>query len=196
MLKNKIFCTLLMFFLLAVLSNCKNNQKPYTPPGSPIAKDSTLTNKPSSRSGKIGEAVSQESVSQAASPEGIEGTYVVINKYENAEKCMMKITIEKTSDQYRYTFQSESRTLKGKLSLEADKSGNGYFITLEGIEWSEYEGALDDEGEPKEKDLALPVGIQGAIQENAITIQNYGNSMNYYQQLADCGDKYIVLQKQ
>lgn len=185
-----------MFFLLAVLSNCKNNQKPYIPSGSSMAKDSTLTNKTSSRSGKIGEAVSQESVSQAASPEGIEGTYVVINKYENAEKCMMKITIEKASDQYRYTFQSESRTLKGKLSLEADKIGNGYFITLEGIEWSEYEGALDDEGEPKEKDLALPVGIQGAIQENAITIQNYGNSMNYYQQLADCGDKYIVLQKQ
>ena len=185
-----------MFLLLAVLSNCKNNHKPHNPPGSSMVKDSTLTNKPSSRSGKIGEAVPQESVSQAASPEGIEGTYMVINNAENAEKCMMKITIEKTSDQYRYTFQSESRTLKGKLSLEADKSGDGYYITLEGIEWSEYEGALDDEGEPKEKDLALPVGIQGAIQENAITIQNYGNSMNYYQQLADCGDKYIVLQKQ
>jgi hypothetical protein len=41
----------------------------------------------------------------------------------------------------------------------------------------------------------LPIGIDGLFSEKEITIQNYGNAMNYYVKLDDCGEKYIHFNK-
>jgi hypothetical protein len=129
----------------------------------------------------------------------IEGVYVVFNEPDEAEKCAITITIQKAGEEYNYKFKTESRSLVGKVSLELNEDKDGYYITFEGIEWSEYEGELvmDKDGDYHAKEeLELPVGINGLIQENQITIQNYGNSMNSYTQLGECGKKYIILKKQ
>ena len=133
---------------------------------------------------------------QSGNSDKIEGTYTVINDPNEVEKCTLTITIKKGAKGYVYDFKSDSRSLTGKVSLEENEDKNGHYITFEGIEWSEYEGELDEDGEPKSKEpLELPVGLNGVLEQNQITFQNYGNSMNYYVQLADCGKKYIVLEK-
>jgi hypothetical protein len=128
----------------------------------------------------------------------IEGVYEVVNEPNEVEKCAITITIEKVGPQYIYKFKSDSRSLEGKVSLKVNEEKDGFYITFEGIQWSEYEGELvmgeDGDYYPKE-DLENPVGINGLIKENQIMIQNYGNSMNYYVQLSDCGKKYIFLKK-
>lgn len=191
MVKNRISFILILCGLILQLSNCKNDNKKQ-----PVVTNNSSKIQISSKSGRSNDTFSKDSTTQSRFSEEIEGTYNVVSNADDAEKCQIKITIKKVSEQYRYIFTSESRTLEGKLSLEGDKNNEGYYITLEGIEWSEYEGELDDNGEAKSKeDLKLPVGIHGVIKGNEITIQNYGNSMNYYVQLADCGEKYIILKK-
>lgn len=56
-------------------------------------------------------------------------------------------------------------------------------------------GGIDLEVETTEDDLSLPQDIVGVLYENEITIQNYGNAMNYYVQLGACDVKYIHLIK-
>ncbi|MFV0470407.1 MAG: hypothetical protein ACK5L7_00005, partial [Paludibacteraceae bacterium] len=72
---------------------------------------------------------------------------------------------------------------------------DGYYLTLKNIEWSENEGALDEEGEQVDDSVELPKEIQGVLYKNEITIQNTGNSMNYYVKIAECDQKYIHLIK-
>jgi hypothetical protein len=195
MMAYKTSCVLLLFSSMVLLSNCKGNHNSDKTLSAPIIVDTGAKTEPSSVSDQDAKAAAKETGASEGSLSGIEGTYVVINEKEESEKCMMTITIEKAHKGYNYRFKTDSRSLNGKLTVEADKIEHGYNITLEGIEWSEYEGELDEEGEPKQE-LELPVGISGVIQENQIIIQNYGNSMNYYVKLPDCGKKYIVLQKQ
>jgi hypothetical protein len=197
MLANKTPCIVLMSFVLFLFSNCQNANNADKTTATPLTRDSIFKHKASLPSESDQQDVFQDTGKQAKSAKQIEGTYVVINEPGESDKCTMTIVIEKTSGGYTYKFNTESRSLSGKLSVEATEGKDGYYITLEGIEWSEYEGALDDQGEAESKEpLALPVGINGVIQDNEITIQNTGNSMNYYVKLEDCGEKYIRLQKQ
>ncbi|MEJ7559271.1 MAG: hypothetical protein WKF66_13255 [Pedobacter sp.] len=124
---------------------------------------------------------------------------MAVNEPDELAKCSITITIFKVGQRYNYRFKSDSRVLEGKVSLEANENKDGFYITLEGIEWSEYEGELviDEDGSSSSKEeLKIPVGIQGLIKANEIFIQNYGNSMNSYVQLGECGKKYIVLKRQ
>ena len=190
MLTSKRSLVNLSFSLTIVLFSCTNNNRPVVPG---VVKDTVVK----SDSGQNTKPIPQQASPLSGAKDEISGTYVIVNEPVEADKCSMTITISKDTKGYSYTFTSDSRSLKGKLSVEANDEKNGHYITLEGIEWSEYEGPLDDEGEPTSKEpLDLPVGIGALLQNDTISLQNYGNSMNYYLQLADCGKKYIVLKKQ
>ncbi len=123
----------------------------------------------------------------------IEGLYLIENDSSEIEKCKLEVLITKKNENYFYKLISEERNVTGEISLKLNEQNDGYYITLEGIKWSENEGNIDDESE--KNSLDLPIGIQGSLYENEISIQNYGNSMNYYVQLYDCGKKYIHLIK-
>lgn len=128
-------------------------------------------------------------------PKNIQGTYVVDNEDEYSEKCKLAVKIIQKNGDYYYDFKSQLRHLTGKVNFSRHIDSDGIYITLEGIEWAEYGGALNREGESVNENLALPVGIEGLFYENNIDIQNYGNSMNYYTKLIDCGKKFIHLKK-
>ena len=195
MIVNRTPCFILMLFVILLLSNCNNNT--HNTAMSSLTGDS-VSKSDSSLTSNASQTRTVLAAGNHADPaQEIEGTYVVINEPDAADQCNMTITIEQVGKSYMYKFLSDTRALSGKLSVVANQEKDGYNITFEGIEWSECEGALDDNGEPKaEEALPLPVGITGVIKDKQITIQNYGNSMNYYVQLEDCSNKYILLQKQ
>ena len=120
----------------------------------------------------------------------IEGTYVT---EDDDSTCKMKLTLSYKADQLVYKLTTNTRTLTDKAEIELNEHKDGYYLTLKNIEWSENEGALNDEGEPTNPDITLPTEIQGALEKNQITIQNAGNSMNYYIQIGECDLKYIHL---
>ncbi|WP_244248529.1 hypothetical protein [Flavobacterium foetidum] len=70
---------------------------------------------------------------------------------------------------------------------------------LEGIQWDEYEGDISNEEEndtiSQTKEIEIPVGIGASYVRDTLTIQNYGNSMNSYMKISECGLKYIQLIK-
>ncbi|MCR4033146.1 MULTISPECIES: hypothetical protein [Flavobacterium] len=164
---NKIVIILFSFFL--ILSSC--NQKPATIPVTESSKTDTLS-------------------IVANSKDEIEGTY-------KAADCDLSIIISKIKNDYQYVFKTNLRTLKGKATYSKSSSCENY-ITLEGIQWDEYEGDISNEDEndsiPK-KELEIPVGIDALYIKDTLTIQNYGNAMNYYTKISECGLKYIQLIK-
>ncbi|MFD1602047.1 hypothetical protein ACFSJW_24040 [Flavobacterium artemisiae] len=124
----------------------------------------------------------------------IEGTYTT-------KECGISLIISKTKTDYKYVLKTKLRTLKGKAVLSKNNSGEKY-ISLEGIKWDEYEGDISNEDESDstadsqtKKDLEIPVGIDALYLKDTLTIQNYGNSMNYYTKISECGLKYIQLVK-
>ncbi|WP_316799612.1 hypothetical protein [Pedobacter frigidisoli] len=190
MLTSKRSLIILFSSLTIILFSCTDNNPPAVSGG---IKDSLIK----SDSVQYAKHIPKQISPSSGPADEIAGTYNIVNEPVETDKCSMTITISKDAKGYTYSFTSDSRSLKGKLSVETTAENNGYYITLEGIEWSEYEGELDDEGEPKAKEgLDLPVGVDALLQDHSITLQNYGNSMNYYVKLADCSKKYIVLKKQ
>lgn len=135
-------------------------------------------------------------------PKNIEGIYKSEKIDENQEEaCNLVIKINKRNGEYLYNFKSDERTLNGKVSFVRSIEENGVYIVFEGIEWAENEGDisndLDNSADEKHEELELPVGVEeGSFSENEIDIQNYGNAMNSYLKLADCGAKFIHLKKQ
>ncbi|MFT6138457.1 MAG: hypothetical protein ACJA0U_001233 [Salibacteraceae bacterium] len=123
----------------------------------------------------------------------IEGIYTFS---DTLSKCNLTLEITKEIELYKYKLKTPTRSLKGEISLEANKESDAYSLILNGIEWSENYGALDQNSEPIDQNVALPKGLEGTIDKNEITIQNYGNSMNSYLQLGECDVKYIHLKKQ
>lgn len=125
----------------------------------------------------------------------IEGTYTF---KDEPSKCDLTITIFKADGDYKYKLITTERNLSGGISLELNERKDGYYINFKGIEWSEYEGAIEaDENENEvEKEVELPTDLNGLIYEGEITIQNSGNAMNYYVKLAECDVKYIHLKKE
>ncbi|MBZ4035626.1 hypothetical protein K6T82_12670 [Flavobacterium sp. 17A] len=164
---NKILILILSFYL--ILSSC--NQKTETVAVTENAKNEAIS------------AVNN-------SKDEIEGTY-------KADGCDLSIIISKIKNDYQYVFKSNLRTLKGKAKYSKSSSGENY-ITLEGIQWDEYEGDISNEDENDsipEKELEIPIGIDALYVKDTLTIQNYGNAMNYYTKISECGLKYIQLIK-
>ncbi|WP_366182582.1 hypothetical protein [Flavobacterium ovatum] len=124
-------------------------------------------------------------------PKNIVGTYT----NANGTACNFKLIISKKKNSYFYSIITAERSLKGKVSFSRNIDSKEVYINFNGIKWAAYNGALDAEGEPANKTIKIPVGIEGLLNENEITIQNYGNAMNNYTKFNDCDDKYITLRK-
>jgi len=120
----------------------------------------------------------------------IEGEY---SFKANFTDCKINLTLYYTNNQLKYRLKTNTREISNNASLELNETKDGYYIILENIEWSEYLGALDDEGNPIEENLSLPQEISGELNKNEIIIQNYGNAMNYYMKLGECDVKYLYL---
>lgn len=122
----------------------------------------------------------------------IEGNY---NIEENESDCKMQLELYYKNKQLHYQLVTNTKKYADKAILELNEKKDGYYITFKNIEWSEDEGALDNEGEPIVKERTLPQDIQSVMYKNEITIQNSGNAMNYYIKIGDCDLKFIKLIK-
>ncbi len=127
--------------------------------------------------------------------ESIEGIYA-------SNECDLSVKITKTKDGYMYFLKTSERKLNGKATFSKNESGEKYLV-LEGIKWDEYEGdisneeendSISDSGKPA-KGIEIPIGIDASYTKDTLTIQNYGNAMNSYTKISECGSKYIQLIK-
>ena len=123
----------------------------------------------------------------------IEGNYTL--KKDVVTDCEIILSLFFKNEVLRYNMETNTRKLSGNAKIELNENKNGYYITFKNIEWSEYLGAIDTEGETSEEDLPLPQEIQGVLYKDEITIQNTGNAMNYYVKIGECDMKYIHLIK-
>jgi hypothetical protein len=136
----------------------------------------------------------------ASSEESITGIYQTQASLSNGGECGISVEITQTSNGYVYYLKTSSRKLKGKANFVTSESGEQYLV-LEGIQWDDYEGdsskeeESDSTSEFEPKELEIPVGIDASYVKDTLTIQNYGNSMNSYTKLSECGSKYIQLVK-
>lgn len=123
----------------------------------------------------------------------ISGSYK--KQAEDGEVCIISLQIEKQEGIFHYHLVTTTKNQKGKVHLKRNAEGDGVYIILEGIEWSE-----------TSEDIALPQGEKNIDQETAydleaffsdgeIVIQNTGNSRNYFVKLDECNKKYIQLIK-
>lgn len=134
--------------------------------------------------------------------ESIEGLYKIQPDPNSTDECEISVEISKIKNDYVYFLKTKLRKLKGKATFSTNESGEKY-IVLEGIKWDDYEGDISNEDETdsisdsKQASAALeiPVGIDASYVKDTITIQNYGNSMNSYTKISECGRKYIQLIK-
>lgn len=112
------------------------------------------------------------------------------------EGCAIEVNIlKKNTGAFTYNLIAGDTKHTGEVTLTKnnDKSMG---IVFEGIPYAEFEGDISDGDDDKERpQLKLPVGIGGILQGDTITIQNYGNSMNYYVVFEGCGAKYLQLVK-
>lgn len=124
-------------------------------------------------------------------PKTLIGTY----KSDSETPCVLTMKISKSKGEYYYHFKSTIRTLTGKVTFSRSLEENLLYISFNGIEWEDYSAEVGPDDEPKETKY-LPTVVDGLLSDNQIVIQNYGNSMNAYTKLAECGDvKYIYLKK-
>ena len=131
--------------------------------------------------------------------ESIEGFYETQTDPNSTEECAISVEILKAKNGYSYVLKTKLRKLKGIATFTKNESGEKY-ITLEGIKWDDYEGDISreeesDSTETDHKELEIPVGIDASYVKDTLTIQNYGNSMNSYTKISECGRKYIQLIK-
>ena len=121
-------------------------------------------------------------------PKQIEGTYEFLDDY-----CKLLLTITKSKGEYLYELKGNDITYEGYVTFSRDLDDGLNYITLEGIPWKSNLGMLSEDEDPEEMPIT---GLDGIISDDRISIQNYGNSMNYYVKLGDCDVKYIFLEKQ
>lgn len=131
----------------------------------------------------------------------IEGTYETQREGNEPDDCKISLEINKTKEGYSYFLKTKTRQLKGIANFTTEESGEKYLV-LESIKWDEYNGDISHEDEENDSianaekpELEIPVGISASYVKDTLTIQNYGNSMNSYTKLSECGRKYIQLIK-
>jgi len=116
--------------------------------------------------------------------------------YRNSEDidCRIFLNIMKPDDEvFNFTFvllvnESEFR---GKVTASAVEN----YIVLEGIPWVANLGALDEDGNPVEKNIKPAYGVDAYWEEGNLVIQNHGNVSNQYEKL-DCDAMFITLIKE
>jgi hypothetical protein len=141
---------------------------------------------------------SKKAVEFYTNKETLEGVYETQTEPDNTEECRISVEIIKTENGYSYSLKTKLRNLKGIATFTKNESGEKY-IVLEGIKWDEFEGDISNEEEndsiSESKELKIPIGIDASYVKDTLTIQNYGNAMNSYTKLSECGRKYIELIK-
>jgi len=98
----------------------------------------------------------------------------------NSKNCNVLIELTNHRANYEYHLKTKDRDEKGNALIQFDRENKGYIIELKKSKMFE----------PSKKNITL------FLQNDTITIQNFGNSMNEYQQLISCEEKFIVLTKQ
>lgn len=176
---NKLAAVICVILTISACDNKKND--PATKPSTPVDAD-TIT------------------LQVNNNQESIAGIYKTQHEADNSDDCDISVEITKVKDGYIYFLKTKTRKIKGKVSITTEKSGEKY-VTLDGIKWDEYEGDISDEDEndsiskTTSKKLEIPVGIDASYVKDTLTIENYGNSMNSYTKISECGRKYIQLIK-
>lgn len=124
----------------------------------------------------------------------IEGYYLSEALDGETETCSLSVKIRKAKDDYVYTFKIGDKIVSGKVKLIKSDNAKEFGIIFKGIHWAENNGDISNTNQQNK--LKLPDGIEGVWSASGIVIQNYGNAMNSYMQIASCGQKYINLVKQ
>lgn len=125
----------------------------------------------------------------------VTGIYTAIVDSNNNDECKLIIELVKSNGNYLFTLKTNSRNVKGKAKVLTNESGEKY-VVLEDVPWDEYEGDISNEEDTmKTEEIEIPKGIDFLYNKDTLTIQNYGNAMNYYTKLGECGAKYIQLVK-
>lgn len=126
--------------------------------------------------------------------DSIEGVYTAVVDSNNDDECKLILELIKTKGGYSFSVKTNKRNIQGKAKLVSNGPDEKY-ILLEDIPWDEYEGNISNEDTVESKDVEIPIGIDFLYRKDTLTIQNYGNSMNYYTKFGECGSKYIQLVK-
>lgn len=139
----------------------------------------------------------QSQSSQKNSSQNNDLLFDIVGTYQSQEiaDCKMNLKLYYKEGTLKYDLKTDRQTVTDFATLTLDEKKEGYYITLKNIKWSKNVGAEDSEGNATDKNLPLPTEIQGSLDKNGITIQNYGNAMNNYEKFAECGSKYINLTK-
>ncbi|UEG53099.1 hypothetical protein LLH06_19325 [Mucilaginibacter daejeonensis] len=119
----------------------------------------------------------------------LSGTYEEVDD-PDAEGCDIVVTISKAAGGYHYHLAYDSLSYEGQLGLDK-RNDHTTGIVFKGIPYAET--SIDDDDDGTNARTSSDVG--GELEGDTITIQNYGNSMNYYVKLGGCGLKYIRLVK-
>ncbi|MDV6169998.1 hypothetical protein R1T16_16285 [Flavobacterium sp. DG1-102-2] len=118
------------------------------------------------------------------------GTYKTVNDSTETYNCNLSLNIAKSAYGYSYHLVTDKRNAKGSAGIK--KHSDGTYIILNNLPWDEYEGDVNNE-EAGQEQKEVPSAVTALISGDSITIQNYGNAMNSYTVLSECGRKYIVL---
>lgn len=98
------------------------------------------------------------------------------------EDCKMTIEITNHRAKHQYHLITDDRNEKGDLQIEFDNDEGGLIIELTNSK------AVQPRDPNREENIFF------YLSNDTITIQNYGNSINEYQQL-NCDEKYIIFAK-
>jgi hypothetical protein len=127
---------------------------------------------------------------------GVEGIYIEKPSGTETGSCPIQVIITKALKGYHYQLTLSEQNYTGTATLSTNDEQT--YLTFEGITWAEYEGDVSNDTTEQTTDSTTPetpVGIGALLQNNEMSIQNTGNSMNYYVKLAGCDRKYITLIK-
>lgn len=139
------------------------------------------------------DVVTEVEVSNATKPvltPDIAGTYVM----DESRDCDLQISIIKTGSDFTYELKTIKRNVKGKISLSRGEGSEEMYINLLDLPWDGYEGDVSKE-KSNSKPGTKPQSLEMLYSDDALDIQNSGNAMNSYEKLAECGDKFIHLEK-
>jgi hypothetical protein len=106
----------------------------------------------------------------------INSDYSGVYRLVGDNSCTLAIDIRKHGQYYSYSFHGAGVKSSGKLAVEND-GGQVYLV---------FTGTL------RSGDRSP---VTGAYSDNAVTIQNYGNSMSEYVCFKQCEEKYLRLRR-
>ncbi|NDV97342.1 hypothetical protein D0T84_20920 [Dysgonomonas sp. 521] len=125
-------------------------------------------------------------------PDNLAGKYV-------SDGCFLEIDIIKDKGEYRYAMQTDTKKYSGAVHFLREFDGTSkqqtLWLELSNFEWAEFKGDLSG---VEDGDSVESIGMQGLelyYSKDELSFQNYGNAMNYYVKVGDCGDKFVTLTK-